>query len=170
MSAERLHRPANAITWIMHKPLCSNFINGCMSTPTAPALQHGPQLLFMWLQRCRETISHIRVPKLIERDAGDKEGEQRQLFGTCFHLTGIIRYMKLKFLTGGSCWQHYFRFHSSPLFPFVFLFMLIWTQCFPLTAKSSILPSLGFNSLQSYQVCQPVHTSLTCDSRIKCGN
>lgn len=66
-------------------------------------LHHGLKLLFMWLQSCRETISHIRMLKLIERDAGDKEREQRQLFVTSFHLTGIIRYMKLKFLSGGSC-------------------------------------------------------------------
>lgn len=70
--------------------------------PTPPT-KHGPKLLFMWLQSGRETISHIRMLKLIERDAGDKEREQRQLFVTSFHLTGIIRYMKLKFLTGGSC-------------------------------------------------------------------
>lgn len=142
MPTERLHRPANAITWIMHNPLCSNIINWCVNVP--PPFQHGPKLLFMWLQSCRETISHIRMLKLIERDAGDKEREQRQLFVTSFHLTGIIRYMKLKFLTGGSCWQHYFLFRSSP-FSFVFLFMLIWTQCFSLTAKSS----LWFNSLHS---------------------
>ncbi len=126
--AERWHRPANVITWIMHNALCSNIINWCENTH--PSCQHGPKLLFMWLQSCRETISHICMPKLIERDVGDKESEQRQLFVTSFHLTGIIRYMKLKFFTRGSCWQHYFLFRSSPLFSFVFLFMLIWALVF----------------------------------------
>lgn len=66
--------------------------------------------------RAAETISHIRMQKLIERDVGDEEREQRQLFVTSFYLTGIIRYMKLKFLTRGFCWQHYFLFRSSPFF------------------------------------------------------
>lgn len=100
-----------------------------------------------------ETISHIYMLKLIERDAGDEEREQRQLFVTSFHLTGIIRYMKLKFLTGGSCWQHYFLFHSSPPFSFVFLFMLIWTQCFK-KQHPPLLMAFWFHSLHSEE--QPV--------------
>ena len=76
----------------------------------------GRKLLFMWLQSCRETISHIRMWKLIERDAGDKEGEQRQLFVTSFRLTGIIRYMKLKFLTGGPVDNTIFCFVPLPSF------------------------------------------------------
>lgn len=147
MPTERLHRPANMITWIMHNPLCSNIINWCVNIP--PPVQHGLKLVFMWLESCRETISHIRMLKLIERDAGDKEGEQRQLFVTSLHLTGIIRYMKLKFLCRGSCWQHYFVFSSSPHFSFVLLFMLIWTLCFSLTTKSSSSAVLWFHSPHS---------------------
>lgn len=98
--------------------------------PHAPLFEHWLKLLFMWQRSCRETISHIRMLKLIERDAGDKEREQRQLFVTSLHLTGIIRYMKLKFHSGGSCWQHGFLFRSlPPFFPFVLLFMLIWCVC-----------------------------------------
>lgn len=100
-----------------------------------------------------QTISHIYMLKLIERDAGDEEREQRQLFVTSFYLTGIIRYMKLKFLTGGSCWQHYFLFHLSPPFSFVFLFMLIWTQCFK-KHHPPLLMALQFHSLHSEE--QPV--------------
>lgn len=73
------------------------------ASPRPPFFKHWLKLLFMWQWSCRETISHIRMVKLIERDAGDKEREQRQLFVTSLHLTGIIRYMKLKFHSGGSC-------------------------------------------------------------------
>lgn len=112
-----MHRPANTVTWIMHNPLCPDFRKWCGSVPTPPHLfQHRLKLLFMWQRSCWETISHIRTLKLIERDAGDKEREQRQLFVTSLHLTGIIRYMKLKFHTGGSCWQHGFLFCSLPPF------------------------------------------------------
>lgn len=54
--------------------------------------------------------------KLIERDAGDKDREQRQLFVTSFYLTGIIRYMKLKFLTGGPIDNTVFCFALIPCF------------------------------------------------------
>lgn len=112
-----MHRPAITVTWIMHNPLCPDFRKWCGSVPTPPHLfQHRLKLLFMCQRSCRETISHIRTLKLIERDAGDKEREQRQLFVTSLHLTGIIRYMKLKFHTGGSCWQHGFLFCSLPPF------------------------------------------------------
>lgn len=126
--------PAITVTWIMHNPLCPHFRKWCRSIPTPPkipqthhtTLQRRLKLLFMWQQSCRETISHIRTLKLIERDVGDKEREQRQLFVTSLHLTGIIRYMKLKFRSGGSCWQHGFLFRSlPPFFSFVLLFMLI---------------------------------------------
>lgn len=156
-----MHRPANVITWIMHNPLCSNIRNFWVSVPRPPSDMGWNY----YLCGCRETISHIRMLKLIGRDAGDKEREQRQLFVTSFHLTGIIRYMKLKFLTGGSCWQHYFLFCSSPPFSFVLLFMLIWTQCiFPWPLKKKQHPplktALRFHSLHS----------LTCDARTQWGN
>lgn len=125
------HRPANVITWIMHDPLCPNIINRCKSIPHT-LVHHGLKLFLIWLQSGQETISHICMLKLIERDVGDKGGEQRELFATSFHLTGIIRYMKLKFHIRGSCWQHCILLCSSSPLSFVFLFMLIWTQCFVL--------------------------------------
>lgn len=72
-----------------------------------------------YLCSCRAvegTIAHICMLKLIGRDAGDKEGEQRQHFVTIFHLTGIIRYMKLKFHTGGPVDNTTFCFVLLPLF------------------------------------------------------
>lgn len=133
-----MHRPANVITWIMHNPLCSNIRNFWVSVPRPPSDMGWNY----YLCGCRETISHIRMLKLIGRDAGDKEREQRQLFVTSFHLTGIIRYMKLKFLTGGSCWQHYFLFCSSPPFSFVLLYANLDPVYFSLTAKKKAASSL----------------------------
>lgn len=88
------------------------------------------------LLRAAETISHIRMQKLIERDVGDEEREQRQLFVTSFYLTGIIRYMKLKFLTRGSCWQHYFLFRSSPFFFCVSVYANLDPVFFPWSLKT----------------------------------
>lgn len=151
MPTERLCWPANAITWIMHSPLCSNIINWCVNTHRSnhPPLQHGTKLLFMWLRSCGETISHIRMLKLIDRDAGDWEGEQRELFVTSFHLTGIIRYMKLKFLAGGSCWQHYFLFHSSLLFFCAPVYANLEPVFFPWPLKAASSPALWLHSLHS---------------------
>lgn len=56
-------------------------------------------------------------------------------------------------------------------FSFVFLFMLIWTQCFSLTAESSSLPGLMFPfTAQQRAAHQSIQASLTCDTAVQCGN
>lgn len=100
------HRCVCAITWIMHGPLCSNIINWHMNAPGSTSLRRRPKLLFIPHWSRSKTISHIRMPKLIERrDAGDRALGTKAGLCRLFCLTGIIKYMKLKFLHGGSCWQ-----------------------------------------------------------------
>lgn len=129
----------------------------------------------MWLRSCTETISHIRMVKLIERDVGDKDREQRQLFVTSLHLTAIIRYMKLKFLTGGSCWQRLFSvlfltllFFCAPVYANLDLVFFFCFLFFLWLLKAAFSPA--FIHCRQRAACQPIYCLLTCDSRINRGN
>lgn len=121
----KMHQPAIIITWITHNLLCPHFRKWCWRVCTPLLVQPRLNFLFMWLWSCRETISHTCMLKLIERDVGDKEGARtKAAFVTSLLLTGIIRYMKLKFLCGGPVDNTVFRLTPPPPF-----FLLCFCLC-----------------------------------------